>query len=165
MTTDNQQPSNPITSISKVVNFFRNPPQPGEVLDHKGVTYLILGIENFRVTQKSLIIAYTCQPLDDNGMNFPKKGIPYSPYTMLQSRFKFDGGGQKMLQLGGLTQVNGKTYKMMEYVRVYLNGTDIHVDILGKEIAPMDSATLKKKRLQNRMEVMKFGVVEFNREE
>lgn len=147
---------NPISSISFTTNLFRQPHQIGDIAEKDGNLFLILGIENFRVTSKTLIVTFTCQSLETKGQQYPKKGEPYSPYTLINAWFKYNGGGQNRVQLGKLTEVKGKTYKLMEYARIYLVGTDVHVDVLGKEIHPVDNDTLKKKSLQKRMADMNF---------
>lgn len=149
----------PIKTVTLTTNLFRQPNKVGDIIDYKGKTYLIIGIQDYRVTTKTLVISFTCQSLEDTNQNYPRKAEPYSPYTLIFTRFKYDVGYLKKVKLGSLTEVKGKVYKLMEYSNIYLKGTDIHVDVLGKEIHPIDNETLKKKRMKKKMEELKIDVL------
>lgn len=139
-----------ISTIKIERRFFTEIEKIGDVIKHEGKTYLILGIEKFKIFTNSIYLWYTVQDLKNQDyQDAYYKGYGSEGYISMVVRMKYDDSRFGNIEVGRVLphKEDGHMHKIMEFTDISINGTDIIVSFLGKKLMPVSRKDARDKML------------------
>lgn len=150
-----------ITTIKVERRFFTSLEKIGDVLQYRGKTCLILGIEKFKIYSQSMFIWYTVQYLENQDYQEVYTGYAKPDYLPLVVKMKYDDARFANIEMGRVLahKEDGHMYKVMEFVDIAIDGTDVVVSFLGMKMTPVSRKEAKEKLFQARQKQLNLEIV------
>lgn len=154
-----------IVSIKCTFKLYKQPDRVGDVLESGENYYLIIGIENLKITHNSIVVEYICQNLMAETVYSIGKSNPDNLTELVHivptSKEMFPANPKKYdyTKLGELVICNNEYYQAMEYTDIEIDYTDIKVSYLAKKIKPLSYKEAKAKRLHEKKKKLKIKLI------
>ncbi|EJS45132.1 hypothetical protein ICG_06038 [Bacillus cereus BAG1X1-3] len=148
-----------ITSIKSTIQLFRAPKRIGETIEYQKCLYLIIGIENFKISGEELSILYTVQNLEKHDFISVQPKYVERELDEMYVQYKYDDERFCNLQIGRTIPYKNEQYKIVDYTDIVLKGTDIEVSFLVSKVLPIDRKAAKIRYLNEKKNKLKIDVL------
>ncbi len=150
-----------IKSITKTTKLYRQPMRIGEVFEHDGINWLIIGIQNIDITYFQLRISYICQNLN---LDFVYQPTSHSRNdNLVEFELRIRTGKEHILESITLGRMfrdkNHNPYQAIEYTDIEIKHTDIVVSFLARPIRPVARKKAKAKLRNEKMKKLKLEIL------
>lgn len=150
-----------IGSFTFDFRLFKQPKKIGDTFEYRNTTYLVIGIENFKILyEKVLEVSYTCQNIQRS--DFLSKRKVYKPSYQLEfvvKRKYDDSEGIKRLALGKVFNFKGESYKITEYTKISIEHVNISFSFLARPVYPIDPKEARVKYISERKKKLQLEVL------
>lgn len=157
-----------ILGLEKTFNFFKSPNRVGDIIDYKGNSYLIIGIERVRFYGRKLKVIYTCQRLDALHSLQPEIQ-PFDNYTefyiKIDIRKHFDDRDwqfkerDNLLRLGQVFHHEGYYYRWVNYTDLKFEFTTLQVSGLAQPVYPITAKEARQTLIKHRSKKLDLEVI------
>ncbi|QBL97944.1 hypothetical protein EauM23_00051 [Exiguobacterium phage vB_EauM-23] len=154
--------------IWEYYNFYKMPKKIGDLIEHRGESLYIVGIEeiNLNGVANRLDVLYTCQSLQ---ADFQKVGsrqlsdwdLPIA-WATLKTPFSsnYKQNPFKTIHPGRVVPIKEAFYKIVEYTDIEIKGTDIVIYFSVKELQAIRPKLAKTMMLESRKKLLGLQVYE-----
>ncbi|MEB4816096.1 LacI family transcriptional regulator [Bacillus toyonensis] len=150
-----------IHTLQQVIVLYDSSKKPykiGDVVKVKGKSFLIIGIEAFKISGIELTVWYTMQDLEFHDF------ISVSPKPMLSKLehlsvlYRYNDERFEDLQPGRTVPHRGKRYKVIEHTRIAVNNDMITLHFLATQVLPMERGVVRTKYFDEKKKQLEFNV-------
>ncbi|PFW93929.1 LacI family transcriptional regulator [Bacillus pseudomycoides] len=137
----------------------KSPHKTGDVIEVKKKLYLVIGIENFKICGRELIVWYTVQDLEEHDFISVKPKHSTCKLEKLSVLYKYDDKRFEDLQPGRTVPHRGKQYKIIEHIHIVVNGAKIKLQFLASQIVPVDRKQVRLKYFTEKKKQLEIDVL------
>lgn len=126
-----------IMVLQQTTRLYKSPNRKGDILEYKGSSYLIIGIESIEIYYSKLKVSYICQNISAD------IAYKYTPEPQLNLRefyqkiYEKDDYDLLKLRLGKHFYYEGKSYQVREYTDIEFEHTDLVISFYAAKIHPI----------------------------
>ncbi|PGM86955.1 ABC transporter permease [Bacillus cereus] len=150
-----------IRTLQQVIVLYTSLEKPYEIGDTvklKGKSFLIIGIEAFKITGIELKIWYTMQDLEFHDFISVSAKPMLSKLEHLSVLYRYNDERFEDLQPGRTVPHRGKRYKVIEHTRIAVNKDMIILQFLATQVLPMERKVLKTKYFDEKKKQLGINV-------
>ncbi|GED35003.1 hypothetical protein P9G84_31910 [Brevibacillus centrosporus] len=148
-----------ITTVKSTTRLFKQPHKIGDVIEIRDKSYLILGIERFKLYGHELTIWFTCQDLTKTDFLSMNKAYKQQHAVEAFVKAKHDNERLRLYELGTVHYIEGQAYKIQEYTEILIKGTDIEISFTVRPIYPIDRKEAKAKLFSERRKKLQLEIL------
>ncbi|AZR80462.1 MULTISPECIES: LacI family transcriptional regulator [Bacillus cereus group] len=150
-----------ICTLQQVIVLYDSSKKPykiGDVVKLKGESFLVIGIEAFKISGIELTIWYTIQDLEFHDF------ISISPKPMLSQLehlsvlYRYNDERFENLQPGRTVPHRGKRYKVIEHIRIAVNNEMITLQFSATQVLPMERGVIRTKYFDEKKKQLEINV-------
>lgn len=150
-----------IRTLQQVIVLYDSSKKPykiGDVVKLKGESFLVIGIEAFKISGIELTIWYTIQDLEFHDF------ISISPKPMLSQLehlsvlYRYNDERFENLQPGRTVPHRGKRYKVIEHIRIAVNNEMITLQFSATQVLPMERGVIRTKYFDEKKKQLEINV-------
>ncbi|MGG0445858.1 LacI family transcriptional regulator [Bacillus mycoides] len=150
-----------ICTLQQVIVLYDSSKKPykiGDVVKLKGESFLVIGIEAFKISGIELTIWYTIQDLEFHDF------ISISPKPMLSQLehlsvlYRYNDERFENLQPGRTVPHRGKRYKVIAHIRIAVNNEMITLQFSATQVLPMERGVIRTKYFDEKKKQLEINV-------
>ncbi|PGM86690.1 ABC transporter permease [Bacillus cereus] len=151
-----------IHTLQQVIVLYTSLEKPykiGDTVKLKGKSFLIIGIEAFKITGIELKIWYTMQDLEFHDFISVSAKPMLSKLEHLSVLYRYNDERFEDLQPGRTVPHRGKRYKVLEHTRIAVNKDMITLQFLAKQVLPMERGLIRTKYFDEKKKQLEINVL------